>query len=103
MADDLVSILCADGLVMARSSLSRAWAYHTAATRIYYPIPCSGYLHDLVDQRPEIKVYGMVMPRQEDYSPYHYWDMTEYQLDQMTTFNVTGFEECHGTSSPSVP
>ncbi|CAM9641409.1 unnamed protein product [Scytosiphon promiscuus] len=97
MAEDLVSMLCADGLVMARSSLAKAWAYHTAASRMYFPFSCSGYLQDLVDQRPEIKVYGMVMPSQDDYSPYHDWNLTEHQLDQIITFNVTGFEECQGT------
>ncbi|CAN0089910.1 unnamed protein product [Scytosiphon promiscuus] len=101
MAEDLVSMLCADALVMAKSSLAKAWAYHTTATRVYFPVSCSGYLRRLADARPEMKVYTIVMPRQEDYSPFHGWNLTEHQLDQMMTFNVTGFEECQGTSGSS--
>lgn len=56
MAEDLVSMLCTDALVMARSTLARAWAYHTTATRIYFSDSCTGYLYDVVDQRPEVKV-----------------------------------------------
>lgn len=49
MAEDLASMLCADALVMAKSSLS-AWASHAAATRVYCPTK------EIADERPDMKV-----------------------------------------------
>ncbi|CAN0018677.1 unnamed protein product, partial [Ectocarpus sp. 12 AP-2014] len=38
MAEDLTSLVCADALVPARSTVSKLLAYHATATKIYVPM-----------------------------------------------------------------
>lgn len=39
--EDLVAMLCADNLATARSTVSKLIAYHSKATRIFFPRSCS--------------------------------------------------------------
>lgn len=41
MEEDLLSMICADGLVTSRSSLTRLLEHHTLASRIYFPGECT--------------------------------------------------------------
>lgn len=56
MVEDLASIVCADALVTAQSSLARSISYHTAATEIYFPFSCAGCVNDLEELFPGAKV-----------------------------------------------
>ncbi|CAM9503420.1 unnamed protein product, partial [Ectocarpus fasciculatus] len=55
MAEDLTSLVCADALVTARSTVFKLLAYHATATQMYVPMSCSGFLTDLQDDRPDVK------------------------------------------------
>ncbi|CAM9614550.1 unnamed protein product, partial [Ectocarpus sp. 8 AP-2014] len=56
MAEDLTSLVCADALVPARSTVFKLLSYHATATQIFVPMRCSGFLTDLQDDRPHVKV-----------------------------------------------
>lgn len=56
MAEDLLSMTCADGLVLARSTLVSLTGFHTRAKRVYGPIQCNQQLQQLALYRPEIEV-----------------------------------------------
>lgn len=56
MDEDLRSMMCADGLGIARSTLSPLTTYHTTASRIYGPFECNQQLKQLSKFRPEAQV-----------------------------------------------
>lgn len=58
MAQDMQSIMCADALGGARSTLISLTAYHTNAKRIYSPVECNSELARLASARPDVKVRG---------------------------------------------
>lgn len=55
IAEDLVSMICADGLVTARSSLKTLVNRHSLATRKYFPYPCTKDLNRQTT-RPGVQV-----------------------------------------------
>ncbi|CAN0445112.1 unnamed protein product, partial [Ascophyllum nodosum] len=56
MAEDLRSMMCADALGMARSTLVALTSFHSTATRIYGPVECNEQLAQLAKVRPEAQV-----------------------------------------------
>lgn len=56
MAEDLTSLVCADALATARSTVWKFLAYHATATQIYVPADCSASLIGLQNDRPHVKV-----------------------------------------------
>ncbi|CAN0449753.1 unnamed protein product, partial [Ectocarpus sp. 12 AP-2014] len=56
MAEDLTSLVCADALAAARSTVFKLLAYHATATQIYVPADCSASLIGLQNDRPHVKV-----------------------------------------------
>eukprot|EP00752_Nemacystus_decipiens_P002002 g1923.t1 len=93
--EDLVSMLCADGLATARSTISSLTLFHSTATRIFFPRSCSKaqYVKDLQHQRPAIKTYGALFD-EDSYDPYHFWNNSVEQRTAMVDFEVIGLEEC---------
>ncbi|CAM9146176.1 unnamed protein product [Scytosiphon promiscuus] len=95
MDEDLRSMFCADGLVLARSTLVSLTGYHSKAKRVYGPIhrtPTSCLLQPF---RREKKTYGVVWPGR--YSIYVRWENTPYQRKEMLSYNkISGFSTCSG-------
>lgn len=56
MEEDLRSMMCADALGMARSTLVALTGFHSTASRIYGPTECDKKLILLAKFRPEAKV-----------------------------------------------
>ena len=56
MEEDLRSMICADGLALARSTLVSLTGFHSKAKRIYGPIECNSQLNHLAVHRPEVQV-----------------------------------------------
>lgn len=56
MGQDLQAMMCADALVLARSTLRYLTGYHSVATRIYGGVGCDGKLGQLASLRPEAQV-----------------------------------------------
>ena len=56
MEEDLRSMMCADGLALARSTLVSLTGFHSKAKRIYGPIECNTQLNHLAVHRPEVQV-----------------------------------------------
>lgn len=58
MGEDLRTMLCADNLAMAKSSLIHLLGYHSTATRLYFPWKCDAELREIARLYPETKVCG---------------------------------------------
>lgn len=56
MEEDLLSMICADGLALARSTLVSLTGFHSKAKRIYGPIQCNSQLNHIALHRPEVQV-----------------------------------------------
>lgn len=56
IGEDLRSMMCADALATARSTLICLTTFHTTATTIYEPSECNSKLEALSIVRPETKV-----------------------------------------------
>jgi len=56
MGEDLLSMVCADGLALARSTLVSLTGFHTRAKRVYGPIQCNSQLKQLALYRPGVQV-----------------------------------------------
>ncbi|CAM9816372.1 unnamed protein product [Scytosiphon promiscuus] len=93
MGEDLLSMLCGDGFVAAKSTVRHLVSRHSSATRMYFPHACDDKLRDLGLERPGIKVFGMVW-QEEDYTVYQRWNNSQEQLSEIVTFTVPGFEQC---------
>eukprot|EP00903_Cladosiphon_okamuranus_P020100 g18458.t1 len=93
IAEDIVSMICADGFVAARSTLRHLVSHQSIATRMYFPTACDEKL-SVKDTRPGVKVFGMTSQEEEDYTVFQRWNNTPAQLAEMFTFNVTGFQQC---------
>lgn len=50
------AMMCADGLVTARSTLGFLVSYHTTANVVYGPTRCDSNLHQLADIRNDVLV-----------------------------------------------
>ncbi|CAM9408479.1 unnamed protein product, partial [Hapterophycus canaliculatus] len=95
MEEDLRSMICADGLVLARSTLVSLTGFHSNAQRIYGPIQCNAQLNNIALLRPDRETYGLIWPGR--YSVYVRWENTPYQREEMLTYDkVSGFTECTG-------
>ena len=55
MAEDLLSMICADGFVAAQSTLKFFVSHHSRATRMYYPDKCNDSMRRH-SSRPEMEV-----------------------------------------------
>eukprot|EP00752_Nemacystus_decipiens_P014349 g12766.t1 len=55
MGDDLRTMLCADNLAMAKSSLIHLLGFHSTAARLYYPWKCDPELRKIARLHPETK------------------------------------------------
>lgn len=55
MAEDLLSMLCADGIVVATSTLNNLFSHHSRASRIYFPYTCAGKMRNM-NVRPGTQV-----------------------------------------------
>lgn len=62
MGEDLQSMLCADSLGLAKSSLVNFLSYHSTANRVYYPWRCNDELRELARLRPNTKVWVLFLP-----------------------------------------
>ncbi|CAN0058419.1 unnamed protein product [Ectocarpus sp. 6 AP-2014] len=91
--EDLRSMICADGFVAARSTLSRVVSHHSSAKRMYFPMSCDEKLKTLSTERPGTQVFGMAS-WDDEYTVYRRWNNTADQLAEMMTFDVGGFEQC---------
>lgn len=58
MEQDLLSMMCADGLALARSTLTLLTGWHSKAKRLYVGKECNTFATDLALQRPDIQVSG---------------------------------------------
>ncbi|CAM9267666.1 unnamed protein product [Ectocarpus sp. 12 AP-2014] len=95
MGEDLQSMLCADSLGVAKSSLVNFLSYHSTANRVYYPWRCNHDLRELARLRPKAKVYGLQLDRSGSYSVYRHWENTPDQRAEMLGYNVTTtFQRC---------
>lgn len=56
MGEDLRTMLCADNLAMARSSLIHLLGFHSTAGRLYFPWKCDAELSEITRIYPETKV-----------------------------------------------
>lgn len=56
MEEDLRTMLCAESLGMAKSSLVHLLGFHSTATRLYFPWKCNAELREVARLRPETKV-----------------------------------------------
>lgn len=56
MEQDLHTMMCADGITLARSTLVALTGFHTTAAFIYGPTECSTQLRQLGALRPKAKV-----------------------------------------------
>ena len=56
MGEDLRTMLCADNLAMAKSSLVHLLGFHSTASRLYYPWKCDAELREIARLHPETKV-----------------------------------------------
>lgn len=63
MADDLRTMICADALGLAKSTLSHLISFHSTASRIYGPTECNNQLIQVAKFRPEVKVLYTVCDR----------------------------------------
>eukprot|EP00752_Nemacystus_decipiens_P014352 g12769.t1 len=93
MDEDLRSMICADGLAMARSTLNTLTGFHSRAKRIYGPTECKGQLNILAVHRPENEVIGLVWPGH--YGVYTNWENTSDQRQEMLAYDmIDGFGQC---------
>eukprot|EP00903_Cladosiphon_okamuranus_P013122 g12238.t2 len=63
MEEDLRSMICADGLGLAISTLADFVGFHSRSKRIFGPRECNYRLNRIALFRPEAQVYGVVWPR----------------------------------------
>lgn len=56
MEEDLLSMFCADGLALARSTLVSLTGFHSKAKRVYGPHQCNPQFKQLALLRPEVQV-----------------------------------------------
>lgn len=56
MEEDLLSMFCADGLALARSTLVSLTGFHSKAKRVYGPHECNPQFKQLALIRPEVQV-----------------------------------------------
>ncbi|CAM9497054.1 unnamed protein product, partial [Ectocarpus fasciculatus] len=56
MEEDLLSMVCADGLALARSTLVSLTGFHSKAKRVYGPHQCNPQFKQLAHLRPEVQV-----------------------------------------------
>eukprot|EP00903_Cladosiphon_okamuranus_P010925 g10319.t1 len=103
--EDLLSMLCTNGgLVTARSTMARPLTYLSAASRVYFSFRC----HDVLDnvehmpsgrKRHKQVFHAIYSEPLMNYSPYRHWNATLYQISEMLTFPVVGFEDCANCSA----
>lgn len=93
MEEDLRSMMCADGLALARSTLVSLTGFHSKAKRIYGPIQCNNQLNHIALHRPEVQMYGLVWPGH--YGVYKNWENTYDQRQEMLAYDgIDGFSKC---------
>lgn len=105
--EDVREMICADGLVLSKSSLSFLTLYHTKAESLFFPSQCikdeqknnymrSYFRYDNTKsfslERPLADIYGIEFSSK--YSVYEEWKNTPEQLLEMLTSNVE-MEKCY--------
>ncbi|CBJ33259.1 hypothetical protein Esi_0450_0011 [Ectocarpus siliculosus] len=93
MEEDLLSMICADGFVAARSTLGRVVSHLSSAKRMYFPTSCNEELKNLGTEGPGTQVFGMASWDHE-YTVFRRWNNTADQIAEMMTADVGGFEQC---------
>ncbi|CAN0323051.1 unnamed protein product [Pylaiella littoralis] len=99
MEEDLRSMMCANGLGLARSSLADLVGFHSKAKRIYAPRECDFRYNRLALFRPEVQVYGLIWPHLGPgrYGVYKKWENTPGQRREMLEYDrISGFNQCRG-------
>lgn len=109
--DDVKSMICADGVVIARSSLSFLTLAHTKANSLFIPSTCgTGTYHRksnpntfptpdnttfLVEEKPYSDVYGIEFGVSSDYSVFKGWENTDEQYVEMLVYDgISNLEKC---------
>ncbi|CAM9811215.1 unnamed protein product [Ectocarpus sp. 12 AP-2014] len=95
MEEDLLSMFCADGLALARSTLVSLTGFHSKAKRVYGPHQCNPQFKQLALFRPEVQAYGVDWAG--EYGVYKSWENTPDQREEMLAYDkIVGFNQCSG-------
>ena len=109
--DDIRGMICADGIVIARSSLSFLTLAHTKADSLFVPSTCGPGTYYrksnpntfptpdnttfLVEEMPQSDVYGIDFDVASDYSVFNSWDNTDQQYVEMLVYEgISDLKKC---------
>ncbi|CAN0420266.1 unnamed protein product [Ectocarpus fasciculatus] len=97
---DLRDMLCAQNVVLAKSSITRLLVRHSRAKRFFLPTSCDRGGPFFVDRiclyRPDVEVYGIEWKTTlNEYSVYDEWLNTDEQrLEMITSDEVKRIQRC---------
>ena len=109
--DDVREMICADGLVLSKSSLSSLTLSHTRARSVFFPSPCTedtnknNYMRSYFRfdntklfylDNPSVDVYGIeYFENSPEYSVFKNWKNTPEQLLEMVTYDIVDTTKCY--------
>ncbi|CAM9918765.1 unnamed protein product [Ectocarpus sp. 6 AP-2014] len=97
---DLRDMLCAENVVLAKSSITHLLVRHSRAKRFFLPTSCARGGPFFVDRiclyRPDVEVYGIEWKTSlNEYSVYDEWINTDAQrLEMITSDEVKSIQRC---------
>ncbi|CAN0111630.1 unnamed protein product [Ectocarpus fasciculatus] len=104
--EDLQTMLCADSLAFAHSTLTNLLLAHSRAKKFFLPWGCEPQIGGtalnrfanasmICLQRPEVEVYGIEWRTTSDaYTVYNHWVPSSNQLEMVVSDAVKGIRHC---------